>query len=192
MYDASFATHLTAYAWVTVAIVWFLGAFGSKQTVRADSPGRRLSEFCFLLVGFSLLFKPQWRPGPLAWRVIPASAPFAWAGVLLTFAGIAFSIWARFLLGRNWSATVTVKRDHTLVCRGPYAIVRHPIYSGFLLAALGTAIAYGEAGCFLAPPLLAIVWRRKSRLEEEFMRSQFGDQYVRYTSRVKALIPLIW
>ena len=192
MYDTSLTTQITRYAWLAVSIVWVIGAFSSKPTVRAESRGQRLVEFCFLAAAFNLLFSPALRVGPLGWRALPVSAPVAWTGALLTIGGAAFSIWARFLLGRNWSATVTVKRDHTLVCDGPYAIVRHPIYSGLLLAALGTAITFGEVGCFLAPPVLAFGWWRKSRLEEEYMRGQFGAEYVRYSGRVKALIPFLW
>jgi protein-S-isoprenylcysteine O-methyltransferase Ste14 len=124
--------------------------------------------------------------------VLPASGIAPWTGVLLTFAGLGFAIWARLVLGGNWSATVTVKRDHKLICRGPYAIVRHPIYSGLLLAALGSAITFGEAGCFLAAPLLALAWHFKVRLEEEFMRGRFGAEYVSYCSRVKGLVPYVW
>lgn len=63
--------------------------------------------------------------------------------------GLLLALWSRFVLGRNWSAAVTVKQGHSLVRNGPYAIVRHPIYSGFLLALLGTAIARGTVGAFI-------------------------------------------
>lgn len=191
MYDASFTTQLPRYLWALVGIVWLIGALGSKPTLRSQSRGQRLIELCFMAVALNLLFTPG-LPGPLGWRVVTPSSAIAWVGVILTAAGIAFSIWARFLLGRNWSATVTVKRDHTLVRSGPYAIVRHPIYSGFILAALGTALAFGAAGGFLAPLILAIGWRLKSRREEEFMRAEFGGDYLRYSASVKALIPYLW
>jgi protein-S-isoprenylcysteine O-methyltransferase len=177
---------------MAVFLVWVFGAFTSKQTARSEPGSRRLVELCLLFVAFSLLFNRSLRAGPLGWRVLPASGPLPWAGVFLTFAGIAFSIWARIVLGRNWSAAVTVKYGHSLVCRGPYAIVRHPIYSGFLLAALGTAIAFGEAGCFLSLPLMALAWRLKLGLEEEFMRGEFGAGYESYRGRVKALVPFVW
>lgn len=191
MYDASLTTQLPRYLWLALGIVWLAGAFGSKPTLRAESRGRRFIELCFLALSFNLLFDPA-LPAPFSWRVVTPSSAIAWAGVVLTAAGIAFSVWARFVLGRNWSATVTVKCDHTLVRGGPYTIVRHPIYSGLLFAALGTAIALGTAGGFLAPPLLAFAWRFKSRLEEEFMRREFGAEYTEYAGRVKALIPYLW
>jgi protein-S-isoprenylcysteine O-methyltransferase len=191
VYDASLTTQLPRDLWALVGVVWIIGAFRSKTTLRAQSRGQRLIELCFLAIAFNLLFTPG-LPGPLGWRVVTPGSAVAWAGIVLTAAGIAFSIWARFLLGSNWSATVTVKRDHTLVRSGPYAIVRHPIYSGLILAALGTALAFGAAGGFLAPPILAIGWRLKSRREEEFMGSEFGGEYLRYSGRVKALVPYLW
>ena len=114
-----------------------------------------------------------------------------WTGFAVTVAGAAFAIWARLLLGANWSATVTVKQNHELKRTGPYAIVRHPIYSGFLLAMLGTAIAYGEIRGLIALLIALIAWRVKSLIEERFMMDQFGEQYVQYKREVRALIPFV-
>jgi protein-S-isoprenylcysteine O-methyltransferase Ste14 len=105
---------------------------------------------------------------------------------------VAFAIWARFYLGRNWSGTVTVKQDHKLIRTGPYAVVRHPIYAGFGLAILGTAIAIGEVRGLAATVTALIGMALKSRLEEEFMTEQFGAEYVQYKKDVKAMIPFIW
>jgi len=86
---------------------------------------------------------------------------------------------------------VTVKQDHSFVYRGPYRLVRHAIYAGGLLAMLGTAIVYGEAGCFLAVALAFVGWWLKTRREEEFMVQQFGEEYHRYQRNVKRLIPFV-
>jgi protein-S-isoprenylcysteine O-methyltransferase Ste14 len=186
VYDSSLTTQLPRYAWGTIGIVWVLGALNSKPVVRTGSRVIRMMELCFLFAAFTLLFHLP------PWRELPIPSTVKWVGVILTFVGVGFAIWARFILGGNWSASVTVKRDHTLICRGPYAIVRHPIYTGLLLAALGTAMAFGDLRGFLAPPLLAFAWRRKSLVEEEFMRTQFGPAYTAYAARVKALIPFVW
>jgi protein-S-isoprenylcysteine O-methyltransferase len=87
---------------------------------------------------------------------------------------------------------VTLKEDHTLVQSGPYRIVRHPIYTGLLVALLGTAIALGELRCFLGVLLAAIAWKIKSMSEETLMVQQFGDQYAHYRERVKGLVPYLW
>lgn len=104
-------------------------------------------------------------------------------------AGAAFSVWGRITLGRNWSAEVTLKQDHQLIESGPYALVRHPIYAGLLLMALGTAINYGRAigfGLFVA--LCASLWW-KVRQEEWLMKRHFPDAYAEYKTRVRAIVP---
>jgi protein-S-isoprenylcysteine O-methyltransferase len=178
---------LARWAWLAIFVVWTLGAFFSKNVVRAQPFGSRLVEVCFLAAAFTLLFNPA-----IGGRVLSDSGAIAWAGVVLTFLGAGFTIWARIILGRNWSASVTVKLDHRLMRSGPYAIVRHPIYAGMLVAALGTAMAFGRVAGFAAPFLLAYAWRRKWRLEEQFMRDEFGAEYVEYARNVKAVIPFVW
>jgi protein-S-isoprenylcysteine O-methyltransferase len=182
----------TGAAWTVLLIVWVVAAFRTKRTERSASPGSRLVEFCLLVVAFSLLFKRTLRFGPLAIRVIPETGPFQWTGVAITIVGVAFAIWARFYLGSNWSAVASVKHGHSLVRSGPYSVVRHPIYSGFIVAVLGTALVTGALGCFVALPLTIVAWRRKSLIEEGFMREQFGAEYERYMQEVKALIPFVW
>ena len=112
-------------------------------------------------------------------------------GAALTFAGIAFAIWARVWIAGNWSSDVTLKRDHELIVDGPYAWVRHPIYTGILVALAGTALAVGEWRGVLAVALAAGAFWRKLRLEEAVMRRQFGETYARYAARVPALIPFV-
>jgi protein-S-isoprenylcysteine O-methyltransferase Ste14 len=110
----------------------------------------------------------------------------------LISAGLAFAVWARFVIGRNWSGTVTLKQDHELVRSGPYAIVRHPIYTGFLLALVGTAVARGTIGAFIGVAIAVLTLRLKSLTEESLMLHQFGPQYATYKRDVKALIPFVW
>jgi len=122
---------------------------------------------------------------------MPESVWAALAGLALTVIGVAVAIWARLILGTNWSAVVTIKQDHEIIRRGPYSIVRHPIYSGGLLALLGTAIAFGELRGLIGLALIFIAWWMKSRLEESFMEEQFGAAYARYRRDVKGLIPFV-
>lgn len=125
-------------------------------------------------------------------RFTPISPFSDAAGASLTLAGIAFSLWARFRLGRNWSGAVTLKQDHQLIRSGPYSIVRHPIYSGFLLALTGTAIARGTVSALIGVGAATVTLWLKSRTEEAFMTDQFGSEYLEYKREVKALIPFIW
>jgi protein-S-isoprenylcysteine O-methyltransferase Ste14 len=106
--------------------------------------------------------------------------------------GLAFAVWARFSIGRNWDGLVALKENHQLMRSGPYAIVRHPIYSGFMLATFGTAMVGGKVAGLVSTALIILAWGYKSRVEEEFMIKQFGAEYEQYRHDVKALIPLIW
>ena len=177
--------------WIVVGVVWLVGALVTKPTARTQGPGSRFGHLVLTAFAFALLFSSKFRVGPLAWRFLPNSAAIAWTGFGIAAVGCAFAIWARFLLGTNWSATVTLKQEHELVRRGPYAIVRHPIYSGGLVGLFGTAIAEGELRGLLGVALAFVAWRMKSQLEESFLKDQFGAEYLRYQQQVKALIPFV-
>jgi protein-S-isoprenylcysteine O-methyltransferase Ste14 len=86
---------------------------------------------------------------------------------------------------------VTVKQDHELIVNGPYALVRHPIYTGLLLAFAGTGLARGEWRGVLAVVIVFLALWRKLRLEERWMQEQFGEQYRAYKHRVAALVPFV-
>ena len=101
------------------------------------------------------------------------------------------AVCSRVFLGRNWSAMVTIKQDHEIIRRGPYALVRHPMYSGFLLAVLGTALAVGEVRGLLALGFVFLGLWLKLRTEEQFLTEQFGAQYIQYQRESKALIPFV-
>jgi protein-S-isoprenylcysteine O-methyltransferase len=178
-------------AWTAIGLIWAAAALAAKPAVRTEAHGSRLGHLVTFAVALTLLFSSAVQTGPLAWRVLPAAPAWTAAGVILTFAGILFALWARFYLGRNWSAIVSIKRNHALVETGPYSIVRHPIYSGLLLAIFGTALAAADLSAFLAVALAFAAWHAKSRLEEHFLLPQFGDAYRVYRAHVRALIPFV-
>ena len=185
------AERYIVWIWIAVGAVWLAGSLTAKRTLRRQSPASRLSHFALMVLAFGLIFSPRFRPGPLHWRFVPESAALEWAGFALTVAGCAFAVWARLSLGGNWSGTVTLKQGHELVRRGPYRIVRHPIYAGGLLALLGTSLASGLVGALAGVALAFLGWRMKYRVEEAFMTEQFGPEYTRYRREVKALIPFV-
>jgi protein-S-isoprenylcysteine O-methyltransferase Ste14 len=177
--------------WIIVGLVWLAASASLKSVARVEPMGSRLFHILALAFAFLLLFDLRMNAGILDRRFVPET-PAVWrTGFALTVAGAAVAIWARLLLGANWSATVTVKQNHELMRTGPYAVVRHPIYSGFLSAMLGTAIAFGEVRGLIALVLAFIAWRVKSLVEERFMQDQFGEQYAQYKRDVKALIPFV-
>lgn len=180
----------TIYVWLTLAAVWMITAMRAKTSVRTQPSAYRLLHIVIMAAAFALLFRHDARIGPLGSRIVASSAA-AYIGFALTVLGAAFAIWARLQLGTNWSAAVTVKQDHALVQRGPYRLVRHPIYAGLLIAMLGTALVFGETGCFLAVALSFAGFWWKTRMEEEFMTQQFGADYSQYQRSVKRLIPFV-
>ena len=127
---------IVRYLWLGAGVVWLVGAFFAKRAARKQSPRsrdlQRLIGLAAILIGFSPYFQFRVLDG----RFVPDLPEVTDEGIALTFLGVVLAVGARFFLGGNWSATVTVKADHTLVRCGPYAIVRHPIYTGLLLALL--------------------------------------------------------
>lgn len=162
-----------------------------KASARRESLGSRLLHVVPLVVAALLLWVPS---VPLQWldaRFIPWATWEFWVGAALTAAGLLFTVWARRHLGMNWSGIVTVKQDHELVVSGPYGYARHPIYTGLLLAFIGSALARGEWRGVLAVLIVFLALWRKLRLEERWMVEQFGEQYRAYSRRVAALVPFV-
>jgi protein-S-isoprenylcysteine O-methyltransferase Ste14 len=181
----------TESAWLLVGIYWLVTALRAKPVARRERLLTRVVHLAIMTVACVLLFSGSARVGVLGARPLPESAGSGWAGLGLTVAGCAFAVWARAWLGPNWSATVTRKQGHELVRSGPYAVVRHPIYAGLLLAILGTALALGEVRGLVALALAFVGWFTKARTEERFLVEEFGDRYLRYRREVKQLIPFV-
>lgn len=192
---ASFIVQRISLLWLVFAIVWLLGALVAKRSVQRQSYGSRIVQGSLILVSMLFIFN-FWKvfSSSSNWftaRIIPATPFWALLGAGLAAAGVFFCIWARVILGRNWSGTVTIKQNHELILRGPYAFVRHPIYTGLLVGMLGTAIVFGYVRCFIGVLLFGFGLWFKSQIEERFMVQQFGDQYIHYKQRVRALVPFV-
>jgi protein-S-isoprenylcysteine O-methyltransferase Ste14 len=183
--------YLVPGLWVAWALVWWVWSRDVKPTRRRESAASRATHMVPLALAAVLLVSPRLPGSLLAGRFLPAGPAMFWIGVALLGLGLAFSVWARAYLGRNWSGVVTLKEDHELVRSGPYRYVRHPIYSGLLLAFIGTAIVRGEWRGLLAVALaLGALWR-KLTLEERWLGEAFGEDYARYRAAVAALIPFL-
>ncbi|MBB4567109.1 methyltransferase family protein [Rhizobium leucaenae] len=177
--------------WSVWALIWFIASFRVKKTTRSEDPLSRLSNTAPIWIGAFLLAAPRARLGLLSFRLVPQNLIYYGIGAALTVIGLAFAVWARYHLGRNWSGVITVKEDHALIRTGPYAIVRHPIYSGLLLAIIGSALARGHIGAMLAIAFMLYAVLRRVNIEERWMSETFGRAYADYKTKTPALVPFV-
>lgn len=190
------------WSWAAFLLVWFLSAFGVKRDVRGPGfssvwwnfwPIRLAITMLVVFYGMRLGRRVGSTPGFFSDRAaLFAPRPaLGWMAAGLTAIGIGLAIWARVCLGRNWSPHPAVKEHHELVTTGPYAYVRHPIYTGVLLAAFGTALSgtvFG-IGVFI---VASIIFLARIRKEETIMLELFPNEYPAYQARTKRLLPFVW
>ena len=180
-----------AYLWTAWWLSWLALAFGSKRTKQRESVASRISYTLIAWLALWLMFFARRLSPRLSATVFPHHDWIGWTGVVITVFGFGVTFWGRAVLGRNWSANVTIKEDHELVRTGPYKFVRHPIYTGLVLAAAGTALALNEYRGVLAVAALWISFTIKRLKEEQFMQQQFGAQYVDYARTTGAILPRV-
>jgi protein-S-isoprenylcysteine O-methyltransferase Ste14 len=174
--------------WVLFGLYWIVSAFKLKKTKKRESWTQRLRYALPLLAAF-YLFRPVAHYGWLGARFVPLNATTGWIGVALTAAGVAIAFWARWHLGANWSGVVTLKEGHELIRTGPYRTIRHPIYTGILLALLGTAVAVGEVRGLLAVAIAWLSFYVKARKEESFLTQEFGDSFAEHCRHTGMFLP---
>ena len=174
--------------WLLFGLYWIVSAFKLKKTKKGESWSQRFRHVLPLVAAF-YLFKPRAHYGWLGARFVPGSDVVAWIGVGLTAAGVAVAIWARWHLGANWSGVVTLKEGHELIRSGPYRTMRHPIYTGILLALLGNAVALGEVRGLLAVAIAWLSFFAKARREESFLTQEFGDRFAEHSKHTGMFLP---
>jgi protein-S-isoprenylcysteine O-methyltransferase Ste14 len=175
--------------WITWLVYWVIMAFRTKRTLeRRGFIGYRVVAVV-LIAGISAAGRLLHIPSQS--QIWPNTLALGVVSDCIVLIGVAITVWARITLGRNWSAEVTFKADHELIRSGPYALARHPIYTGLIVMGLGTAINYGRAiGFALFLSLCGAFWW-KARQEEQIMSSHFPEDYSEYKKRVRAIIPFL-
>ena len=179
------------YLWTAWWFSWLALAFLSKKTKQRESLVSRISYTLIAWFALWLMFFARHLEAHLESAVFPDRTWIGWTGVVITALGFSMTYWARAILGRNWSPNVTIKEDHELIRTGPYQLVRHPIYTGLLIAAVGTALALNQYRGLLAVFALWVSFTLKRLKEEQFMRQQFGAQYMEYARTTGAILPRI-
>jgi protein-S-isoprenylcysteine O-methyltransferase Ste14 len=177
--------------WMAWVVVWILWALRTKRTQVRLNWSEALTYMVPTAIGVWVFSVPSsvLRRRGLWWAAFPPIPWLMWLGAAVTFAGLLFAIWARLYLGKNWSGLVTVKEEHELIRTGPYHFVRHPIYSGILLALIGTTLCKRNLLGFLGVALVWLGLWLKCRLEERFMVETFGARYEEYRRSTGALLP---
>jgi protein-S-isoprenylcysteine O-methyltransferase Ste14 len=188
--------------WAAFIVVWAVSAFNVKRDVRGGY-GDLWQKFWLMrvVIAIALIFvATRIATGTARFTnfglifsrsIFPQSTAFDWTAAALSVIGVSFAIWARVHLGRNWSSHPTMKEHHELVTTGPYAYVRHPIYTGIILMALGTALTGSLWGIWVFAVASFVFISRISK-EEKIMLELFPTEYPAYQARTKKLIPWVW
>jgi protein-S-isoprenylcysteine O-methyltransferase Ste14 len=183
-------TPALAALWIAFVLYWGFAALRTATRTRSvEDPLITLVSNAALVLAGILLFAPRVRLGSLDATIYPPSVWVAVLGLALTVAGLALSVWAREHLGRNWSGLVALKVNHQLIRSGPYARLRHPIYTGILLAIIGTALAVGQYRALAGMVLFIAGFIWKAQREERLLRREFGPDFDRYRRETGVLLP---
>ena len=175
--------------WGAVVIVWLAGAlynaqYAPKEPIRAESRQVTLTVATFLACSIVLFFGRD-----VVQSLVVDAAWVRFLGLAVLIASTAFALWARFSLGTSWSVAPEVGGDRRLRTQGPYAVTRHPIYTGLLGMILGTALLAGLGQAILAVVASLTVFLVKIHAEEQLLRVNFPDEYPAYRQRVPQLVP---
>jgi protein-S-isoprenylcysteine O-methyltransferase Ste14 len=177
-------TYLIQGPWVVFLAYWIIAARKTNRTERKEPFAWRYGIMFIEIVGFVILFDDHADIGVLGHKIIPRSIALMIVSVALTWAGIGLALWARTHLGQYWSGRITIKEDHKLIRTGPYARLRHPIYSGLDVAVIGSALAIDHWRCMLGVCVIILGFWIKAKREEAMLSGQFGaafDEHRRYT-----------
>lgn len=177
--------YLTFGLWGVMAFYWIIQ---TKINSQANFTSE-ISSLVKLIISAFVVYVPI--SGWLVKELYIANTWMKISGVILCGIGVLFMIWARHVLGKNWSGKVMIQKEHSLIQEAPYNIVRHPQYSGFLLALFGTALILGQAFSFIWFVFLAISIIIKSKQEDRILMKEFPNEYPSYKIKVKMIIPFI-
>lgn len=174
-----------AVAWAAFWLYWLIAALSMK---RGRVPWSREVGIRVVIVAVAFLLD---RLGLFALHGGNTQLWRGGIGLALLAAGLGFAVWARLCLGRNWGTPMTQKDDPELVTSGPYRYVRHPIYSGILVAGIGTAVALSWVW-IVAVGFAGVYFVYSATVEERFMAHKFPDAYPVYKRATKMLLPFVF
>lgn len=176
--------------WLIFLAYWIISATSAKKNAVRTRRGMGVRMLVFLIV-VALLASHAFDRFNSYYAAVSSNLFIDWAGVVLCALGIACALWARMHLGRNWGMPMSVKVDSELVTSGPYAYVRHPIYSGVLLAMFGTALTVGWWWLLLFV-FFGAYFIYSATQEEKRMMREFPSQYPEYKKRTNMIVPFVF
>lgn len=179
--------------WLIVITYWFISGFGTKKIKNQESIYKRFVQYWLPLIIAVLLLGPgEWFGESLIREnFVPHSDFVGNIGLVFCVIGAFVACWSRYLLGKNWSLSVQRKENHELIQNGIYNILQHPIYTGLLLLFIGNALIVGDYRGIIAVIIVFISFWYKLLKEEKSLTETFGNQYIEYKNRTKALIPFL-
>ena len=179
---------IAGLTWAVWSAFWYLGMGSTKESKFSEGLAGRAQHVLPIFAGFILIFHGGQHP--LVYGAIFENIWLRVAGVVMTVGGLLFATWARRHLGKYWSGMITLKEGHRLIRTGPYQYVRHPLYTGFLTAALGSALAARTGDALVGFMVLLIALLIKLRREEALLTREFGEEYVQFRREVPPLVPM--
>ncbi len=189
----------------TLVGAWLLGAvwvafmlFQGRAARRAAPTAQRAKDALYpinllaVILGLILMLTSVGDLWVFGIRILPDEPEWFWLGFAITGLGLGIAVWARRRLGPFWASAIEIKTGHRLIQDGPYRLVRHPIYAGIMLGALGSGIADGDVGGSTGFAVIAASFIAKLRREERFIAAAFGDEFRAWRKRTWALIPFLY
>jgi protein-S-isoprenylcysteine O-methyltransferase Ste14 len=178
-------------AWTALAAYWLVEGVRAKRAETQESGSERLAQVLMMGTVFFLVAFYDARLGKLNWRFMAERWWVTDLGVALTFAGVAFSMWARHHIGKYWSARVSIVSEHTRIRTSPYARLRHPIYTGILTALAGTALVVGEYRALVGWGIALFGFVMKAK-KEAYLAARLGREFEKHRRRTGFLLPKIF
>jgi len=175
--------------WTAFGVYWLISALRRKPVKEREPWYERLRHLLPMAIAFALVFRTDSHFGWLGVHFISDLVAMDIFGVCVTAGGVAFAIWARKHLGENWSATVSIRAEHELIGTGPYRYVRHPIYTGMLLALIGTVLVLGEVRGLIGLGIAVVSFYLKAHKEDVWLGREFGKRFEAHTKQTGMFLP---
>lgn len=197
--------YILLFCWIVFIGYWFISSFSLKPTLETKWNLGKIRWYVFGVVLIIIFIKQTFFNSVFHL----SSCSFNWVschleispypnvflqniGVISTILGLCIALIARYTIGKNWSGSIDIKKDHELITKGIYGYVRHPIYTGAFFMALGAALVFQQMFIWILLAVVVVFFIIKYKQEEKFMTKYFPKEYPAYKKRVKAILPFIF